>query len=310
MQQATLLAPSSPSVSLVNSCPATTSLKVAKFFGKRHDAVLRDIRNLVDNCPKEFAAHNFVETPYTEGQNGQSYTMFILFRDGFMLLVMGYTGKKAMQIKIAYIEAFNAMGKKLTERKALPEIPAAVQPLMAPEPDLKPYCTAAEMKPLDAAVDRWVAKTGKSRLTLLKKLRVHFGISRYHRFWPVQLIQPAIEWIRGEMGEKPKVLALPKAEQKALPCTMPPSTDAQTYEAGNRLSRAISDLSRDFDVVKNMVHILGRPGARLAHLSPEKDALYSNAMDAISMALCGLNMAQFGLRTATRIKVTTDFVTR
>lgn len=119
MQQATPSFIPSPSVSLVNGRPATTSLEVAKFFGKRHDVVLRDVRGVFDATPDNFRLHNFVESSYVNEQ-GKEQPMFILHRDGFMLLVMGYTGKQAIQIKIAYIEAFNAMEKALTEKTVLP----------------------------------------------------------------------------------------------------------------------------------------------------------------------------------------------
>jgi phage regulator Rha-like protein len=65
--------------------------------------------------------------------------MYIIYRDGFMLLVMGYTGKKALAIKLAYIEAFNAMEEELarrsrpalpknrsTRRESLPTIPGSI----------------------------------------------------------------------------------------------------------------------------------------------------------------------------------------
>ena len=66
MSQATLL-PSehfSPSVSLYSGRPATTSLEVAKFFSKRHDDVIRSIRNLRPNCPEKFTARNFAASEY------------------------------------------------------------------------------------------------------------------------------------------------------------------------------------------------------------------------------------------------------
>lgn len=107
MSQSTLISPPSPTVALYNDRPATTSREVAKFFGKRHDHVVRDIRNLIANTPKTFHAPNFGEMfEDVEIGNGavRQDAVFLLFRDGFMLLVMGYTGKKAMQIKIAYSE--------------------------------------------------------------------------------------------------------------------------------------------------------------------------------------------------------------
>lgn len=83
----------------------TTSLIVAEVFGKRHDNVLRDIGNL--SCSDSFRLLNFEETPYTNPQNGQTYKMYEMTKDGFSFLVMGYTGEKAGQFKEAFINEFN-----------------------------------------------------------------------------------------------------------------------------------------------------------------------------------------------------------
>ena len=101
-----------PSVSLINDKPATTSLAIAEHFGKPHDRVLKDIRNLCGNCPETFSAVNFDGAEYTDEQ-GKRRPMFIVYFDGFILLVMGYTGKKALSMKLAYIAAFNAMREQL-----------------------------------------------------------------------------------------------------------------------------------------------------------------------------------------------------
>lgn len=83
----------------------TTSLIVAQVFGKRHDHVLRDIENL--SCSESFRLLNFGETPYTNPQNGQTYRMYEMTKDGFSFLVMGYTGEKAGQFKERFINEFN-----------------------------------------------------------------------------------------------------------------------------------------------------------------------------------------------------------
>lgn len=88
--------------------PACTSLDVAETFGKRHDHVLRDIREL--GCSDEFRLSNFGESDYVNTQ-GKKQPMFVMNRDGFTLLVMGYTGEKAMRFKETYIKQFNAMEK-------------------------------------------------------------------------------------------------------------------------------------------------------------------------------------------------------
>ena len=124
MSQALLLSDPIPSVSLHDGRPATTSLEVARFFGKQHQHVIRDITGLTDNCPESFSASNFGRASYLDEQ-AKNRPMYIIHRDGFMLLVMGYTGKKALALKLAYIEAFNRMEAELARRKEHPALPAA-----------------------------------------------------------------------------------------------------------------------------------------------------------------------------------------
>ena len=99
-----------------NSQVLTNSLLVAEKFGKTHDNVLKSIRNiLAGGVVKNDETPMFVETTYYNQQNGQNYPMFIMNRDGFTLLAMGFTGKKALQFKLDYIAAFNKMEKTIKE---------------------------------------------------------------------------------------------------------------------------------------------------------------------------------------------------
>ena len=123
MSQALLLSDPVPSVSLHDGRPDTTSREVAHYFRKRHDNVVRDIRSIMDNCPEEFTALNFEVSNYLD-QTGRSLPMYIIFRDGFTLLAMGYTGPEAIRFKLAYIEAFNRMEAELARRNR-PALPAA-----------------------------------------------------------------------------------------------------------------------------------------------------------------------------------------
>ena len=123
MSRALLLSDPVPSVSLHDGRPATTSREVAHYFRKRHDNVVRDIRSIMDNCPEEFTALNFEVSNYLD-QTGRSLPMYIIFRDGFTLLAMGYTGPEAIRFKLAYIEAFNRMEAELARRNR-PALPAA-----------------------------------------------------------------------------------------------------------------------------------------------------------------------------------------
>lgn len=104
------------SVKKVNKEEVTvvTSLDVAETFDKRHADVLRDIESL--QCSKEFRERNFALSKYSVENNKRSYPMYYITRDGFTILVMGYTGEKAMQFKEAYIRQFNNMEKLLKEK--------------------------------------------------------------------------------------------------------------------------------------------------------------------------------------------------
>lgn len=120
----------------------TTSRKVAEVFDKRHDNILRDIENIlagkekktrgrpkkvntggvlkIEDTPQGVASildvplrkqleSMFIKTTYVNEQNGETYTEYAMNRDGLALLVMGFTGEKALRWKLAYIEAFNMM---------------------------------------------------------------------------------------------------------------------------------------------------------------------------------------------------------
>ena len=85
-----------------------SSVDVAKRFGRRHDHALRDIDQLLEVSPNLGRSNWFRPREYIDAQQ-RVQRAFDLTRDGFVLLVMGWTGPKALEFKIGYIEAFNAM---------------------------------------------------------------------------------------------------------------------------------------------------------------------------------------------------------
>ncbi|HEF3434331.1 TPA: Rha family transcriptional regulator [Campylobacter coli] len=91
----------------------TNSLFVAKVFNKNHAHILRAIENLPQD---EFNALNFNAVSY-KASNGKINPCYNLTRDGFSLLVMGFTGEKAYKWKIEFIKAFNEMEKRLRNIK-------------------------------------------------------------------------------------------------------------------------------------------------------------------------------------------------
>lgn len=84
-------------------------------FGKEHKVVLKAIDELKEGVAQNYA-DLFYEDTYIHPQNKQKYRQIIMNRDGFTLLAMGFTGKKALQFKLQYINAFNEMEKTIKEK--------------------------------------------------------------------------------------------------------------------------------------------------------------------------------------------------
>ena len=209
MSQATLL-PSehfAPSVSLHSGRPATTSLEVAKFFGKRHDNVLRDVDALLSQLPENSLQLNFEET-YQEQETPlgvKQVRMFILYRDGFMLLVMGYTGKKALTMKLAYIEAFNRMEEELArQNRTTPgDFPGSLSP-----------STAADRKPLRALVGSWARLSSAPFDACWNQLKAAFQLTNIKDL-PQEWIPDAIAWVQKRIDALPPALP-PQPERLPL----------------------------------------------------------------------------------------------
>lgn len=93
-----------------NNRPVVSSRKVAEVFEKQHKDVMKSIRELTHG--DEFGQRNFSPSSYINSQNKEQ-PEYLMTRDGFTLLAMGFTGSKAMQWKIKYIEAFNKMEQQI-----------------------------------------------------------------------------------------------------------------------------------------------------------------------------------------------------
>lgn len=96
--------------------PVVSSREVANNFEKQHKHVLECIENLKEGVAEK-SADLFIESKYQHPQNKQWYKEYLLTRDGFSLLVMGFTGAKSLQWKLKYIEAFNKMEQYIKEQQ-------------------------------------------------------------------------------------------------------------------------------------------------------------------------------------------------
>lgn len=111
-------------LSTQNGEPVASSRQIAESFGKEHKHVLDAVKNLV--AENSAAKSMFYETTFEN--RGKQYPMYLMNRDGFSLLVMGFTGKAALEWKMKYIQAFNEMEKKLNAPQ-MPKLSKEMQAL-------------------------------------------------------------------------------------------------------------------------------------------------------------------------------------
>lgn len=137
------------------------SLFVAEFFEKRHDHVIRDIRKIT--APKSGLSDNFIHSNFKadsyKDSTGRKLPCYFMTRDGFTMLVMGYTGQKAMKFKELYIRRFNEMEcfikTLVSARQEFPLLTANIK-LLHENP--KPYHFSNECDMLNRIVVGMTAK--------------------------------------------------------------------------------------------------------------------------------------------------------
>lgn len=101
-----------------NGQVVVSSRQIAENFEKRHDHILRDIGKITDpnsGVSDIFSRSNFMVSEYKDS-TGRKLPEYLLTRDGFTLLTMGFTGSKALEWKVKYIDAFNRMEKMLVNQ--------------------------------------------------------------------------------------------------------------------------------------------------------------------------------------------------
>ena len=146
-----------------------SSRDIARVFEKEHRRVLQDVRTIAENDPV-WGLHNFVQSYYTNEQN-KSQPEYLITRDGFTLLVMGYTGEKAMRFKKAYIAAFNEMESRFAPRN----YKEALLALVAAEE--KKEALAVQNKVLQLTADKYEGQTDTVGLYKAGEIAKELGIS-------------------------------------------------------------------------------------------------------------------------------------
>lgn len=160
-------------LSTQNGEPVASSRDVAKRFGKEHKHVLAAIRQLLvaENSATKF----FHETEFE--YRGQKFPEYLMNRDGFSLLAMGFTGKEAVQWKLKYIQAFNEMEKQLAQRPQLSRAELMAQALIAAHDELEHKdAQIAELTPKGIFADAVSASKKSILVGELAKLLCQNGV--------------------------------------------------------------------------------------------------------------------------------------
>lgn len=160
--------------------PVASSRQVAENFGKEHKDTLESIRQILA-AENSATKSMFYETTFEN--RGKQYPMYLMNRDGFTLLAMGFTGKAALEWKLKYIAAFNEMEKKLAEQPQLTRSQLLATALIAAHEELEEKDKQIEtMKPKALFADA-VSASGQSILVgemakLLSQNGIQMGQNR------------------------------------------------------------------------------------------------------------------------------------
>ena len=177
MQENSSIGASAPVLSIVKNQVTALSTDVAQFFGKLHKHVIRDIENLLSNLPAERQS-NFGQTFVTRAnpKNPQvkiQSKAYRMTRDGFTLLVMGWTGEKALQFKLAWLDAFNKMEEELRAKNTVQALPLS-------SPLGKSIAPAINAAPMLHGQLQCVQLAMKDRFTNQRDLLRAYSILQHH----------------------------------------------------------------------------------------------------------------------------------
>jgi Rha family phage regulatory protein len=150
--------------------PVTTSRKIAKIFGKRHDHVLRDIDIVKEKSSPIFGERNFLEATYKT--RGKNYREVLMTKDGFTMVAFSYTTDKAMKFKEAYINQFNKMADFIQSlQTAKLEFPAFTNAIMNAHEEPKHYHFSNEINMINRIVLGMTASEFKKTNGIDKKVK-------------------------------------------------------------------------------------------------------------------------------------------
>lgn len=169
---------------IIEGRPVTSSRIVAEYFGKRHNDVLRGIRDLIEkntDLSKSFIARE--EQIETGNGASRSNPVFLMDQKGFCILAMGFTGAKALEFKCAFYDEFERMKNEL-------EAPTTITP--------------AEQRAIQREVAIRAHKTASNYRTIYRAIKARYQIARYDQLPRTQL-EDCLDFIREVELDVPEV---------------------------------------------------------------------------------------------------------
>lgn len=169
---------------IIEGRPVTSSRIVAEYFGKRHNDVLRGIRDLIEkntDLSKSFIARE--EQVETGNGASRSNPVFLMDQKGFCILAMGFTGAKALEFKCAFYDEFERMKHEL-------EAPTTITP--------------AEQRAIQREVAIRAHKASSNYRTIYRAIKARYQIARYDQLPRTQL-EDCLDFIREVELDVPEV---------------------------------------------------------------------------------------------------------
>lgn len=237
MQENASIGTSVPVLSIVKNQVTALSTDVAQFFGKLHTHVLRDIENLLNKLPPARQTNFGLCFENSELQNSKPLKRYRMTRDGFTLLVMGWTGEKALQFKLAWLDAFNAMEEELRARNTVQLLPPS-SPLgrsVAPAIAASPLAESELLRIQSVMKAKFQEK--RDLLRAFSILQHHFCVTSYRQI-PRARFEEVLNFAKNLVLTPKK-----KVTKPSLPvlCYDSPNSFLLTFERGEPRIKKLGD---------------------------------------------------------------------
>ena len=187
------------------------SRMVAEAFEKQHSHVLRDIERLIESksgLSERFRKSNFGFSTYVTEQ-GHKAKCCLMTRDGFTMLVMGYTGEKAMRFKEQYIKLFNEMEQRiLTIQSLRDQHPMLTEAIKATRQDTKPWDYSNEADMINRIVLRMTSKQYREKYSIPKAepIRPHLTSEEAELMERLQMMDIGLQYAMPDFQQRKRQL--------------------------------------------------------------------------------------------------------